>query len=223
MSVRAFGQGRKVVSTVKGNDLLPLQRKDCQKPWIYAHNPFGWQYIAEKGCWLPQLNQIVIARGGNGVNSNGNPNLAIAGARNKGFTIIDENDVRLGKYMNYLREYDAVGGKHYTTEFDSIRILGNKVITDFDRDGYHDFLEYLVDSGIVEPMDEFVLDQKCDMIQSRVNRLSAASVTNPHINGKLKQTEDLLRTMKESWEKQFAAPKPKKITKRVIKEEGGNE
>lgn len=203
MSVKNYGRGKQVESGINDRPVLPLRARQCAKPWIYTHNPFGWKWIGKEKRWLPYLNYIILERGCNGVNDKGSPHLAIASATAAGFTIIRPEDSRLGPYKNYLYAHQAAGGMHYTTEFDTIRQLGTQVIADFDRKGFHTFLQYLVDKQIIAPMDHFVLEKYTGRISNRINRLSGLAIGNAHVGTKIAEYEAQICEMTEAWQESF--------------------
>jgi hypothetical protein len=202
-----FGASEQVKANDKFENVLPLKSRQCSPQWIYTHNHFGWRWIDTEDRWLPQLGEIVLRRGCNGVDANWNADLALTKARGKGYTVIMPDDKRLGKYQFYVYSHKAAGGKHYITEFDTLRKLGKQVVTDFDREGFHLFLAHLIDAGIVDPMDTFVLDKIVGRTKMRINRLSNLAIGNPHAAGKIGVYEEQVKRMRAAWDRQFGEDK----------------
>lgn len=164
---------------------VPRGVRNRYKFLLQAH-PHRWAWYPEDADaghdgWLPLLGRIQLTPGCNGVGDGNVATLAMVRAAEGGWLVLLPSDPRLGKYRYYTQGFPG-GGRNgvYASIWDSVRIVGNRAIWSFDDKGYREFLRFLVDSGIVPPIDSAVRDGLVADARSRLERMESRLATGAH-------------------------------------------
>lgn len=159
-----------------------LPAKYANDRFVFVHYPYGWAWNDEHG-FLPELNQIIAKPGVNGVGIDGRLNKAIAGAIQKGGTVINPEDARLGPWRRHVASYvTASGRKHYCFILQRYDILpGGRVVGREDAAGYANFRAFVRDAGIIAPLEEAVYDQMIEMERRGYDRAASRGADRPHM------------------------------------------
>lgn len=130
-------------------DYLPVETLNNE--WEFIHRPFDWTVAG--GKFLPVLTQIFFYKGLN--NFVGDHETVRAIYRGKGCTCIPYGDQRLGPFAQYRGTVPATNpefrsaGVYHISAWESPENIAGETIWSFDQAGYDEFLEHLVDAGIV--------------------------------------------------------------------------
>lgn len=204
-------EGRK--PTIKKDDKQYIVAR-ITRPWVYFHEPTSWFFVDEVG-WLPLLSEISITPGANGVSADSTGRVdysnPIAKLENRGIQVIRPYDKRLADdYRPYYLEYDCVEGSggrgkigvHHRSVFESAVKIGRRTIWNRDDELWHNFLQHLIDVGLVEPMSEEVLALQLEVQQKRIDR-AARQATNPYFAQKMEMETARRERMQKCFEEQF--------------------
>ena len=131
--------------------------------FIFKAHPTRWGII--DGDWCPILSKMKLEPGIGGVGHNLNEANARENARQSGWTILDPDTVG----EEYVQVYDGTGGPVHIEKWVTIKQVGGQVILKPDLAAYKEFLFRLVDSGLIEPLDE---DIKTAMVAQQEQRIS---------------------------------------------------
>jgi len=146
-------------STPEGVAYLPKTvRPNAQ--WRYKAHPSRWDWSEDYG-WYPILGRWHMDNGLDGVSitAKGYQGLGNARQRNmtRGWMIIELGDHRLGKFAQYLQGFPTTKGRpHYISIFHSPDVEGKIVEWLFDTASYKEFLNLIVEAGVIPPMREMI-------------------------------------------------------------------
>ena len=179
-------------------------------PFVYVHYPEGWEFDDELG-FLPDLSEIVSKPGVNGVrvvNKRLDATLAYAGAAKKGGTIIDRSDRRLGPWMDYVEEFDVVGGnRHFCFRGCTFqRLPGGKVNAIPNSGELRKFRAYVRDNNITEPINESVVSKLIELEERKLARKIKDARDNIHVAPEIEASRAKLAKMRAAWEALQAPP-----------------
>lgn len=145
--------------------------------WVFTHYPTAWTY--EGGEWLPELSRLSFRDGLNG-QANGNTNAPKAHATNKGATIIEPSNPKLGAFKNYRHTIPAVDpnsgavGTYFCAAWEKPTMVGNRNVRwDVDGAALAAFRRLLVTAGLVEPISRVVAEGKIDAMEGTLDHLQA--------------------------------------------------
>lgn len=141
--------------------LLPEQPNH---PFFYKWHPSNWIFhyfskekkgkgakIDQVGYFLPSIRLERIIPGVNGIHQvngeMGNPGNRIGNLQQRGWVYLDP-----GKYQ-YVHQYQVRGGRYHCPKWESVRVVGNRVIKDFDRDSFLKWSASLVMNGTLAPVE----------------------------------------------------------------------
>ena len=184
-----------------------LPAKYANDRFVFVHYPYGWAWHDEHG-FLPELNQIIAKPGVNGVGIDGRLNKAIAGAIQKGGTVINPEDARLGPWRRHVASYvTASGRKHYCFILQRYDILpGGRVVGREDAAGYASFRAFVRDAGIIAPLEEAVYDQMIEMERRGYDRAAARGADRPHMVMFATARKARMAAMEAAWAAAAASP-----------------
>ena len=184
-----------------------LPAKYANDRFVFVHYPYGWSWHDEHG-FLPELNQIIAKPGVNGVGIDGRLNKAIAGAIQKGGTVINPEDARLGSWRRHVASYvTASGRKHYCFILQRYDILpGGRVVGREDAAGYANFRAFVRDAGIIAPLEEAVYDQMIEMERRGYDRAAARGADRPHMVMFATARKARMQAMEAAWASAAASP-----------------
>ena len=152
-------------------------------PFYYMTHPFSWWFHQEgdgAGEWLPSLLRMVVDPGVNGVRQDRSTTPARTMATERGCTVIEYSDPRLGTWQDYVQVFETRNGRRvHRSMFESVRVIAGRVRWRQDRDEYIAFLRHLIDSGVVAPIDPDVVDELTSRERNKLSRLHQRSVRNP--------------------------------------------
>ena len=151
-------------------------------PFLYMSHPFSWTWSDEEGPgeWLPRLLRMTIQPGVNGVRRDGSTTPARTMAAERGGSVIEYNDPRLGKWQDYVQAFETKNGRRvHRSIFESVRVIAGRVRWKQDRSEYLAFLRHLVASGIIPPIDPDVAHELTGRERSTLQRLKQRSARNP--------------------------------------------
>ena len=200
----------KTIRLTKGETYLPQQavsddalpEKFANYPFVYVHYPMGWVFDDAAG-FLPELSEIQAKPGVNGVGKDGRLSRPIGGAIQKGGTIIDPADRRLGDWKNYLVTYPVVGGrKHHCFRSAAFTILpGGRVHAGDGSEDYNAFRAFVRDEGVVAPMENPVFMALMDRESRGYNRVIRDAVKLPHLAPLADAKKARMAAMRAAWAK----------------------
>ena len=220
-------QPEKEQSVIRHDDGIPLGPRNKQTfKFVYYHMPKGWTFDLERG-FLPVVKKLEARPGLNGCKRNGSMALPIARVTERGGTVLDPKDQRLGPYMDYVHFYPIAGtngkGKYYVDFNMEAVVLPNKEViwnTEEMREKWAVFMEYLRDNGLVPPLIKEVYMSLVERERKKVDRLYGRLDRNPHLKAKLERAQANLEGMQKAWDagnKKLLAETAKKGTKRTVK------
>lgn len=177
---------------------LPIEM--ANHPFVYVHYPHGWEFDRELG-FLPSLCELHAKPGCNGVGEDGKLNKPMAGAIQKGGTIIDPADKRLDEWQHYVGVFPTRGGlKHFTFIRAGFTVLpGGKVIAEDHSDDLRRFRAHLRDSGIIDPMEQVVFDMLLEVEQRGLQRLQRLVVEGRRLPEEVDAKRARISAMQRAW------------------------
>lgn len=172
--------------------------------FILMAHPFRWEFDeadfdAGNDGWLPVLGRLNISPGVGGVGDGNVIDLALVSRAKDGWQVLREEDPRLGKYRNYTQRFPASGkASVWGSIWDAVRVIGGRAVWSHDDDGYREFRRFLVDSGIVQPLDEGVREiheqAAMNRLEAMIGRL-AANHRNTGLSQKIKMRQNRVAKM----------------------------
>lgn len=164
--------------------------------WVYCHFPMSWAF--KDGKWIPELSKLAFRKGLNGQENDGDYRAPKMHAESKGGVIIEPTSPRLGKHKGYLvtvpaviRDTGAVG-KFYCSKWESPTVLGQRNVKwNIDSKGYEEFLDHIVDTGIIEPISRVAAEAKIDFVEGQIEHLMSLSTTELREKNIKKMTSEL--------------------------------
>jgi len=125
-------------------------------PFLFAFHPYRWQCI--DGEWLPDLARKLIEPGVGRVDRTSDTTLMEVAAAKHGWTIIPRDRVPAGTPDGtYLAAYRCKDGLHHCSIWETPQSAGSRAMGHaVDRAGYHNWLRWLMQEGIVPPITEAV-------------------------------------------------------------------
>lgn len=168
--------------------------------FVFVHYPSGWSFSEEHG-FLPELSEIVGQPGVNGVGRDGNTNRAVGGAIQKGGTLINPQDRRLGPWVNHIGSYECKNGRKHWCWFQTRYTIlpgGNVVGKDMSA-SFLAFRQYLREKGLVSPMEEAVYNQLYEIASRKYDRAVADASKNPLLADKARELGKRRDRMQAAW------------------------
>ena len=214
-------------SVIRQDEGLPVGPRTRQTfKFVYVHYPKSWTFDRELG-FLPAVKKIEARPGLNGCKQNGSLALTLARVQEKGGTVLDPKDQRLGEYMDYVHFYPLRGGGKYYVDFnqEAVVLPNDEVIwnTNEQREDWAKFMAYLRDSGMVRPLIKEVYISLVERQRKKIHSLYGRLDRNPHLKKRLEDAEADLAGMEQHWAAANAehlkasAKKPaKRIAKKVV-------
>lgn len=203
-TVKLSGGERYAPADSKQEQGLPAEWRS--HPYVFVHYPTGWVWDDELGDFLPSLSRIMQTNGVNGIGDDGKMNRALGGSMEKGGTIIDPRNARLGEWTNYLVRYPVVGGGyHYAfvgTEFEVLP--GGRASVIEAGESYRRFLAHLVEANIVDPIPSMVVNRLIEVERTGLERLIRVAQSNPHRAPEVEAKRARIARM-EAWRNPAAA------------------
>lgn len=175
---------RSSANSKRNQESLPKIRNKF--PFIFQAHPFRYyfdeaDFDAGNDGWLPALGRINVSPGVGGVGDGNVTTMAEVKAADKQWVVLKEGDPRLGPYAFYTQRFPSAGRSAvYGSIWDSVKLLGGKVLWQFDEKGYREFLRYLVDSGVVPAIDENVKEMMTDDKRTKLDRMEGRLSANPN-------------------------------------------
>lgn len=173
---------RQTVSEDRG---LPHRGTRANAQWYYAAHPERWGWDDEAKDFLPRLKMVSLTPGSMGASSNregkitGDDKVDAAWAE-LGWRAIKPWDTRLGPWRDYVVGFNlARGGLQWMPKWVEPRLIGKRVRFVADNDQRREFLSYLVDKGLIEPMDEVIRDELVSKQRRRLTTIEADVMANP--------------------------------------------
>lgn len=125
-------------------------------PYIYSYHPYRWMWV--DGEWLPILTRKRLEPGVGRIDRTGDTTLMEVAAHRHGSILIPRDRVPPGTPGGtYLAAYRCRDGIHYCDVWETPQHAGGRPMGHaVDRDGYHDWLRWLVREGHVPPITEAV-------------------------------------------------------------------
>lgn len=207
-------------------DASLLPKTETRPPWVYIHNPLGWEVVCTGGDpslplsereknpdnweFLPMLGRIEGEDGANGVKYDKRSDtysfaLAIQVHAARGTVAILPTDRRLGRWHRYNSRYFPCegGGKHYCEPGERLAKLPNgMVISRPNADEFNAFRRHLKEAGLVEPMQAEVYENSI-RVRSQQRLRRAENAKNPD---RARDKALMLQAREEAaWAKETAA------------------
>ena len=171
---------------IRGEERADRPRLPSSEParpsFLYMSHPFAWYWHEGEGGgeWLPRLLRMVIQPGVNGVRRDGSTGPARTMAAERGATVIEYSDPRLGRWADYVQVFENTNGhKIHKSIFDSVRVIAGRVRWKHDREEYMAFLRHLLSSGVIDPIDPDVAHELAERERSTLARLEQREARNP--------------------------------------------
>ena len=211
-------------NVIRQDEGLPVGPRTKQTfKFVYVHYPKSWTFDRELG-FLPAVKKIQARPGLNGVRQNGSMALTLSRVTERGGTVIEPKDERLGDYQDYVHFYPLRGGGKYYVDFNAEAVVlpNDEVIwnTADQRQQWFEFMAFLRDSGIIRPLIKEVYISMVERQRKKVNSLYGRLDRNPHLKTRLADAEADLAAMEERWAsatKELLKNSAKKPTKRIAK------
>tara|TARA_R100001460_G_scaffold50082_2_gene88393 strand:+ start:1283 stop:1942 length:660 start_codon:yes stop_codon:yes gene_type:complete len=185
-------------------ELLPEQPNH---PFFYKWHPTNWTYnyfekevtkgktkkIERSFYFVPNIRMEHIIPGVNGVHQvsgeRGNPGSRIGNLQQKGWIYLDP-----GKHQ-YIHQYRVRNGFYHCPKWQSVRVVGNRVIKSFDREAFLKWSCSLITDGTLLPIEPHFWELESLTHLKAVNRM-LNSQHIPEIKAKIddhyKVREDML-------------------------------
>ncbi len=212
-----LGKRVKTSATQAGGGKIPHTAK-ARAPFFFMTHPRAWSYDPIVDAWVPRLKRHVCDPGVNSIRGDRNPAQAYTEREQHGFTVVKPEDPRLGeKYIGYMLQMPYAGnGLFCVSMFESVEVtLGGHVFIERDDEAYAEFRQFLLDSGIVPPLDpRWRAIHLRAMAKTLSRRRSVASNAMPGspAHDKLKAYEKLYAAAQKA-----GAPAPKKPARKPRK------
>ena len=191
---------------------LPARTKSVA-PFMYMYHPHRWQYVVDTGEWLPLLGKLKLDPGVGGGNDSRGTDLAVAQRTRQGWQIIRPSDERLGKFRWYVQKIPKQGkGSVHCDVTESVEVVGGRAFWNEGGEAGRKFLRYIIETGIVPPINDRIRKLKIEQQRQVVDRLSSAVASSPH-NQVLIARLDQANAMLLGMEAPTAKPKQGKATK----------
>jgi len=165
-----------------------------------AHHPDSWTFrsasTGKPAAFLPEVTTVRVVPGVAGTGANRAPTKQRMAMEADGFFPIDEGDPRLKDFAFYNVEWPVDdGGVCY--EFAGVTPIarGNKVIWRPGPD-WKEFLEFLPNSGIIPPIEDFVMEAKIAEQEKLVQHIGEGVVSGKRSKAQLEQAEADLADMR---------------------------
>ncbi len=175
----------------------------------------GWNYSPSVGHWLPRLKPHYLEPGTNGITAGSDPTNAYNERQRNGFTVIKPDDPRLGEFMHYVKELPYSGaGSFCVSIFDDVEVAPDgEVWITRDAEAFDAFRVFLVESGIVPPLDDrrkrTIMQQKLKTLQ-RKESVAADALEGSAAHRRLAEyRDDYNAALKAGPPPPPGAPKPK--------------
>jgi len=183
--------------------LLPEQPNH---PFFYKWHPTNWTFqyfekevtkgkgtkIERKGYFIPTVRMERIIPGVNGVHQVqgeiGNPGSRIGKLQQAGWVYLDP-----GKYQ-YVHQYRVRGGRYHCSKFQSVRVVGNRVIKNFDRDAFARWSVSLAVDGTFQPIEPHFWELEALKLEKPIRRLQNTQHI-PEVKQKLEEQYKIKKDM----------------------------
>jgi hypothetical protein len=173
------------------------------------------------------VKKIEARPGLNGVKRDGSMALPLAKVSERGGTVIQPKDQRLGEYMDYVHFYPLRGGGKYYVDFnrEAVVLPNDEVIwnTEEQREKWFIFMAFIRDSGIIQPLIKEVYMAIVERQRKKIHSIYGRLDRNPHLKKRLEDSEADLASMERHWAATNAehlkaiAEKPRKrVMKKVV-------
>ena len=211
-------------NVIRQDDGLPVGPRTKQTfKFVYVHYPRSWTFDQELG-FLPAVKKVEARPGLNGCKQNGSLALTLAKVSERGGTVIQPKDPRLGEYMDYVHFYPLRGGGKYYVDFnmEAVVLPNNEVIwnTEEQREKWFIFMAFIRDSGIIQPLIKEVYMSLVERQRKKIHSLYGRLDRNPHLKKRLEDAEANMAGMERHWAEgnaKLLKESAKKPTKRIVK------
>lgn len=184
--------------------LLPER---ANHPFFYKWHPSNWLFhyfdkevtkgkstkIERKGYFLPTIRLERIIPGVNGVHQisgeQGNPGSRIGKLQQDGWVYLDP-----AKYQ-YVHQYRVRNGRYHCPRWQSVRVVGNRVIKSFDRDAFLKWSASLIVDGTLQPIEPHFWELeslKSNKVIGRLQNTQHIPEVKQQLEEKYKIREDML-------------------------------
>lgn len=170
--------------------------------WHYAAHPKRWSVSVSAGRVVPDLIQLAHERGFAGVDQHGNTRPQTLAYEARGWTIIPYDAVPEGQ-PSYVRRDRVRGGVAYVSAWATL--IPGTDRSRIDQAGYDAFLVNLVDSGLIEPPEDYVLERLQDRIEGALAKAQLNADTDPRAARQVERCKAELAILADAM-----APEPKK-------------
>lgn len=166
--------------------------------WMMHHPMTCWELIhfadVDKYYWMPNFRKLYDMPGCNAVrmvkNGRGaDSTMARVQMMDNGFEILD---LEFGYQQRFSSRY---GGFVYREIWEKPKIIGNRVIWNFDDIAFNDWRKQLMDDGVLQQPDPDVIDIFIERQERRISR-NAQRGHIPHVAKEIEKSEHLLLMMK---------------------------
>jgi hypothetical protein len=149
-----LGKRDTVSPTQSGGGMIPHTEK-ARPPFFFMTHPRSWSYVPEEGVWLPRLKRHRIDPGVNSITSQRNPATAYTEREQHGFTVIKPMSPALGEFRGYVQRLPYAGnGTFCLSIFETVEVMpGGHVFIEQDAEEFARFRRFVIDAGIVPPLD----------------------------------------------------------------------
>ena len=214
-------------NVIRQDDGLPVTAKTKQTfKFVYVHYPRSWTFDRVLG-FLPAVKKIEARPGLNGVKRDGSMALPLSRVSEKGGTVIQPKDQRLGDYMDYVHFYPLRGGGKYYVDFnrEAVVLPNDEVIwnTEEQREKWFIFMAFIRDSGIIQPLLKEVYMSIVERQRKKIHSIYGRLDRNPHLKKRLEDAEADLAGMERHWAatnaehlKAIAEKPSKRVMKKVV-------
>lgn len=186
-------------------DDSPRITEYSNSPFYLMHHPFQWELVAtDKGFeWLPTFSRLNEEAGVNGVvqtRTGVDSSHSRVKFMERGYHILERE-------FGYITRYQTKhGGWYYCLIWDIPKIIANQTFWNHDVDGYNEFRQQLIQTGVIEKPEMEIIELKIREVDRRIDR----RLKNQHIPEIKKEIDDLYtvkKSMRDAYDKLFAKPK----------------
>lgn len=201
----------------KANKQTAIPQKGNQPFWLMHHPMTCWECVEidDEYRWLPTFrhlkdlpgcNAVRMVKNGRGADST----MARVQMMDNGFEILD---LEFGYQQRFPSRY---GGHIYKEIWSNPKVIGNRVIWNFDHKAFDIWRKQLMDDGVLPPPDVDVLDVFIERQERRIER-NAQRGHIPHVQKQLALEEKKLADMIQAKDMLYNDEKPKKQTRKKVK------
>lgn len=174
----------RTVQTAKG---LPKKGTFRNSRWFFASHPERWVWDDTAKAILPSLKQVSLTPGSMGAGNSKQPGQishedhVVASWAALGWDAIKPGDPRLGDWAEYAQGWPLLGGgMMWLPKWVTPHLIGKRVKLVVDDEMRVEFLSYLVEKNIIQPMDDVIRDEMITVQRRRLTKIEQDYLATPN-------------------------------------------